>query len=227
MPAEDIAATPVKFLKNGDLTQEIDGAKVVIAHYDRKTKHLEFTTVEGSRKLMRQVTAAIGTIKDGEQSSGLVIETMGVKGRPRDNPTGKVPARPRRDPQYGDQTPVVVEWYFNYYPQEAYIRYGVFLDESDQPIRARVRRKLTETVDDRDGSYFIEQLNEGKGIQVGPKRWENGPIGQVVTQETLDDQIIARRATHMTFAPSEVVGGFDTGEDDDSGQPRIAEEDNE
>ncbi len=220
---EEIATNQVKFGKNGDLTQEIDGVKTVVAHYDRKTRHLEFETVEISTKLIRQITAAIGTINKGTQSSGLSIDTMGVKGQERDKPSVKVPAKPKRDPNFGDQTPALVKWYFQYYPREAYIRYGVFLDEQGEPILRKVKRRTTETIDDRGGEHGLENQNEGKGAQVGPKRWEKGPIGQVVYQDILDDQIIARRATCMTFAPSEVVGGFEFADDDSAGG--ISEED--
>jgi len=212
--SEEIATDPVKFHKNGDLTQDIDGSKTVIGHYDRKKRHVEFETLEYSRKLMRQVSAAIGTVAQGTQSSGLVIETIGVKGFERDQPTGKVPPRPKRGP-LGDQTPAVVAWYFKYYPHEAYIRYGVFLDENGDPVRKKVKRRTTEIVDDREGDkgyYNDDPTNQGQ--RVANKSWEKGPIGQLTTEEVIDDQIIARRPTHMTFTPNEVVGGFDTGEED-------------
>lgn len=217
MPQEDNATDAVLFKKNGDLVKEIDGVKTVVANYDRKTRRLEFESAEYSTKLIRQVTAAIGTINKGTQSSGLTIDSMGIKGQERDKPAGKVPPKPKRDPNLGDQTPALVEWYFKYYPHEAYIRYGVFTDENREPIRRDVKRRITETIDDRGGEYGLENQNEGKGAQVGPKRWERGPIGQVVTQETLQDQIIARRATHLTFTPSEVIGGFEMGDDEDGG----------
>lgn len=210
-----VDTNPVTFRKNGEITQEIDGVKTVVARYDRKARHLEFENAEYSTKLVRQITAAIGTVNKGTQSSGLTIDTMGIKGQERDKPQGKVPVKPKRDPNFGDQTPALVSWYFKYYPHEAYIRYGVFLDDDGEPIRRTVKRKITETVDDRDGVQGLENQNEGKGAQVGPKRWERGPIGQIVTQETVEDQIIARRATHMTYAPSEVVGGFEFAEDED------------
>lgn len=212
---EEIATEPVTFHKNGDITQEIDGTKVVVATYSRKTRHLEFATLEASHKLIRQVTAAIGTVSKGTQSSGLVIETMGVRGQERDKPAGKVPPRPRRGP-LGDQTPAVVEWYFKYYPHEAYVRYGVFLDENGDPVRKRVKRLTKEIVDDREGAIGLVDRNDGRGTQTGPKTFEGGPIQQIAELEFKDDQIIARRSTHMTFSPNEVVGGFDTGEDEES-----------
>lgn len=212
--SEESATAPILFKKSGELTLDIEGTKTVIGHFDRKTKRLEFESAEYSTKYLRQVTAAIGTINKGTQSSGLTIDSMGIKGQERDNPKS-VPPRPKRDPNFGDQTPALVEWYFKYYPREAYIRYGVFLGENGEPMRRTVKRKTTETVDDRDGQFGIQGQNDGKGAQVGPKRWEGGPIGQVVTQETVEHQIIARRATHMTYAPSEVVGGFEHADEND------------
>lgn len=214
MPQET-ATDAVDFRKDGGLFQTIDGQPVKVAQFDRKSGHLEFETAEYSTKLIRKITAAIGSVNKGLNPSGLQVLTMGVKGQERDKPTGKVPARPKRDKNFGDQTPDLVEWYFKYYPKEAYIRYGVYLDEQDNPIRRTVRRKTTEIVDDRSGDYELEKQNDGKGAQVGPKKWENGPIGQVVTQTTQPDQIIARRATHMTYAPTEVVGGFEFSDDTD------------
>lgn len=203
----------VTFLKNGDLVQEIEDVKTVVAHFDRKSGHLEFTEQPYATKLVKQVTSAIGTTNKGTQSSGLIIASMGVKGMERDQPKGKVPPKPKRDPQYGDQTEALVKWYFKYYPHEAYIRYGVFLDENGEPMVRKVKRKTTEIIDDRNGEYGLEDQNEGKGARVGPKAWEKGPIGQVVTQEVTEG-IIARRATCMTYAPVEVVGGFDGGDEE-------------
>ena len=218
------AAVPVKFLKNGDLTQLIEDKPVVVAHYDRKTRHLEFVNEDFQRKLMRQVTAAIGTINKGTQSSGLIIETIGLKGVERDKPAGKVPPRPRKGP-LGDQTPEVVEWYFKYYPKEAYARYGVFLDENGEPQRRKVKRLFKTIVDDRNGEHGLMEENEEKGRQVGKGKWERGPVAEIKEAEILEDQIIARRATHMTYTPNEVVGGFDTGEDEESGQVRDTDDD--
>lgn len=220
MPKET-ATDAVSFRSTGDLFQEIEGVPTKVAFFDKTTGHLEFENADPSAKLMRKVTAAIGTVDNGKRPSGLTIKTMGIKGQERDKPTGKVPPKPKRDPLYGDQTPKLVEWYFKYYPREAYLRYGVFLDDKGEPIRRAVKRKTTEIVDDRSGDIGLEKQNDGKGVQVGPKKWENGPIGQVATMEKSDDQIIARRATHMTYAPNEVVGGFDW-EDEDDG---IEEED--
>lgn len=228
MPAETKTSV-ITFQKNGDLTFEHEGADVVVAHFDSETGHLEYEKAQPNQKLQRQVTAAIGTIEQGMKPSGLVIKSMGVKGQKIDKFAGKIPPKPKRDKMFGDQTPAIVEWYFKYYPQEAYIRYGVFLDQNGEPQRRTVKRKMTEIVDDRSGDIGLERQNDGKGVQVGAKKWENGPIGQVASIEQLDNQIVARRGTHMTFTPKEVVGGFaysgdDDGEEHDEGDEEGGEE---
>lgn len=213
---DDIAVSAVTFKKNGDLFQEVDGSPVKIAHYDKAKQDLELESQEiaSNMKLVNKITAAIGTINKGTSASGLTIKTMGVKGETRDAPKGKVPVKPKRDLNFGDQTPAIVEWYFKHYPKEAIIRYGVFTDENGEMVRRDVKRRVSELIDDRDGDHgFADEAR-----LVGPKKWEKGPVGVVVTQEILQDQIIARRATHMTFAPQEVIGGFDSSDDNDGEQ---------
>lgn len=225
--ADDIKTDQVTFQKNGDLLlEEAEGTKTLIANYDRKTGRLEFINREYSAKHMRKVTAAIGTIDKGMKSSGLSINSMGIKGEKADAPVGKVPVKPKRDPQFGDQTPALVKWYFDYYPQEAYLRYGVFLDTDGNPIRRTVRRKTTEIVDDRSGEYGIHDP-ESKGEKAGTKTWENGPILKRAYLDTLDNQIVARRATCMTYAPVEVVGGFEQGDEEQAQDGQEQEESNE
>lgn len=202
------------FRSNGDLhLVDEEKNKLLLGHFDRKTGRLEFETEAFSNKYSRQVTMAIGTVDDGVKSSGLLIQSVGVKGDVRDAPAS-APPRPKRSPLYGDQTPALVEWYFKYYPHEAYRRYGVFLDANGEPVRRNVRRKTTEVIDDRDGSKGLQAANDGKGQQTGPKTFENGPIARVGYIDTLENQIVARRATCMTYAPQEVIGGFDTGEEE-------------
>lgn len=219
---EDLANTytvpshaPVTLLKNGDIVQEIEGANQIVAKFNRTTGHLEFASQHAANKLKGKILSAIGTINKGKDSSGLIVKTMALKGAPRDTPKN-VPAKPRRHPMLGDTTPELVEWYFEYYPQEAYIRYGVFLDAKGNPIRKNVRRKLTETIDDRTGEYGLEEQNEGKGQKVGKNKWEKSAIAITVTEENLKNQIIARRATCITFQPNEVIGGFSVGDEEEA-----------
>lgn len=210
---QDSNPLAITFKKSGELTQDIEGVTTVVATFDRKTGHLEYETQEFANKLVRQITAAIGTTNKGQTSSGLIISTMSVKGQAKDEPKGVIPKKPKRDPQYGDQTPELVKWYFDYYPHEAYLRYGVFLDADGKPIVRKVKRKTTEIIDDRDGEMGIEEANEGKGERKGPKTWEKGPITTRAYLETTEG-IIARRATCMTYAPQEVIGGFDMGDEE-------------
>lgn len=196
--------------KNGELVQRIDGTEVIVATYDRNTGHLEFETKEYSIKLYNQVCAKIGSINKGTSPSGLTIKSMGVKGEVRDL-SKNAPPKPRFNPSLGDTDPPRVRWYFKYNPSEAFIRYQVYLDPNGQPIRKRVKRRNVELVDDRSGEDGFSDETR----QIGKNRWEKGPIGERVSVEFLDDQIIARRATCMTFTPNEVVGGFDSGNEEE------------
>jgi hypothetical protein len=121
---------------------------------------------------------------------------------------------PKKNPLRGDQTDELVKWYFAWSPREAIRRYQVYVDANGEMVRRKVRRKWTEFIDDRvDGLYQLEEQNEGKGQQIGKGKWEKGAVAQARSMEVLENQIIARRATCMTFHPNEVVGGFDASDD--------------
>jgi len=208
-------AEPIALRKNGDLVLEIDGKEEVIAHYDRRTGDLEYATTAFSKAHARGCAFAIGTINKGKTVSGLVIKTVGVKGEARDD-LSKAPPMPKKDPHLGDQTDAVVKWYFAWSPKEAIRRYQVYLDADGNMVRRNVRRKWVEFIDDRaDGLYGLEDKNEGKGIQIGKGKFEKSAVAEMKSFEFLDNQIIARRATCMTFHPNEVVGGFDASDDSD------------
>jgi hypothetical protein len=210
-------AQPIRLLKNGDLIlidKDAD-TKTVIAHFDRKTGDLEYQSKAISKMHARGIAFAIGTINAGKAVSGLSIKTIGVKGETRDD-LSKAPPKPKKDPQLGDQTPELVKWYFAWAPKEAIHRYQVFLDADGNMVKRKVKRKWTEFIDDRvDGGYQLEEQNDGKGIQTGKGKWEKSAVAQLRSLEVLDDQIIARRATCMTYHPNEVVGGFDASDDAD------------
>ena len=216
----------VTFLSNGDLVQTIEGADVKKAHYDRETGSLEYETEEAAVRLSRQILSAIGTIDKGTKTSGFVVKSVGIKGRPVDKPGRNIPPKPPFNPQYGEVDPPRVDWYFSHFPQQAYVKYLVFLDEKGEPIRRTVKRRLTELVDDREGKIGLAESSEGgKGTRVGPKSWEAGPIVEQHMEETFEDQIIARRPTpwkrgakFVLFSPLEVVGGFSTGDDGEQGE---------
>lgn len=224
MSEKTSTAEPIVLRKNGDLILEIDGKDEVIAHYDRKTGDLEYATTAISKAHQRGCAFAIGTINKGKAVSGLTIKTFGVKGVPRDD-VSKAPAMPKKDPQLGDQTEELVKWYFRWSPKEAYIRYGVFMGPDGQPVRRKVKRKWQEFIDDRaDGLYGLEDKNEGKGMQVGKGKFEKAAVATLNSFEILEDQLIARRATCMTFHPNECVVPFDSGDDADDQAARALEE---
>lgn len=201
----ELTTEPIRLLKDGLLVQKQDGLDVVIAKYSKDSGRLEFETKEYSVKYYQQVTARIGTVNKGTQPSGNKITSIGIKGEKFEAPKVK---RPKMG-KLGDCTPEVVEWFFKYNEAEAIIRYGVYTDAKGSMVRKDVRRITETTVDQREiTDDEIEKVKEG------PKTWTKSPVSRSRELETHKNQIIARRATHMTFTPKEVVGGWD-GDDDD------------
>lgn len=202
----ELTAAKVVLRKNGDLVQSIDGADVVVAHFYRTSGHLEFATKEASVKLYQQVIARLGTVNKGMDPSGVMVKSFGVKGDPVPD-LAKLPKKPKMGP-LGDCTPEVVEWYFEHNLPEAIIRYGVYTDAKGKPVRKNVRR-TTVTIADRrnEDDDSIEWVKKGKTSERAPVREE----GEYIEEK---NAIIARRSTHMTFTPKEVVGGFELEDDD-------------
>jgi hypothetical protein len=215
MADDNIQTAKVLFKKNGDLVTDDEGDKIKVAHYDRKSGDLEFETREFSVKYKRQVLSAIGTVDNGAHDSGLKVNDIRIKGQADDKPAGKIPPAPKKDSTLGDTTPAYVTWLCKWYPKKAEILYGIYVDENGEWVRKSVRRRTSEMIDDRDGAYGIENDNEGKGLQVGPKKWQKGPVDVRHYQDEFDDQIIARRPTPwkngatVLFEPKEVMGGWD------------------
>ena len=210
-------AHPIVLKKNGDLilVDKQADTKTKIAYFNRATGDLEYETGNIAKAHARGCAFAIGTINNGKTISGLVIKTIGVKGEKRDD-LSKAPTKPKKDPLLGDQTPDLVKWYFAWSPIEAIRRYQVYLDASGEMVRRKVRRKWTEFIDDRiEGLYQLAEANDGKGQQIAKGKWEGGEVAQVRSMEVLENQIIAKRATCMTYHPNEVVGGFDASDDSD------------
>ena len=215
MPQEEssVSENPIEFLKSGELIQEREGKPVVIARYERKTGHLEFETADDHRKLIRQVSAVIGTVNKGRTSSGLAIVSITVKGDPVDAPQGKIPPRPKAGP-LGTKDPRVVKWWFQYYPHKAYRLYRVFLDAEGQPRTARCRRRVKELLDDRDDKYGFANEQRNVGSMAGKnKHFEKGVVAEVITQDDIvEDGIVAEVPTCLTYTPNEVVGGWEAPE---------------
>lgn len=206
MSESEIEQAKVKLRANGDLTISEDGTAVIIAHYDKKTGILEFTTKEHSVKLYNQVVARIGSVSGGTQPSGNVIRSICVKGE-KAVADKAAPKRPKLGP-LGDAAEDIVQWYLDYNMPEAIIRYGIYTDERGEPIRKNVRRKLLELVDKRDDESDETRLPKAKGQSV-----DNGPVRMEGEFQYLDKAYIARRATALTFTPNEVVGGFQPDDD--------------
>ena len=196
----------VRLRKTGELYIIEEGKQVVIARYDRKSGFLEFETKEYSSKYYNQCCARIGTVNKGTEESGFIIRSFGVKGTlPTD--VAKAPKRPKLGP-LGDSAEEVVGWFLKYDLPQAIIRYGIYCDPEGNPIRRNVRRIFETTQDNRE----IEQENlEWK--KTGGKSQERNPISVQREYADLKDQIIARRATALTFIPAEVIGGFQPDED--------------
>lgn len=204
---DELATVVVKFRKNGDLTIDEDGTKVIVAHYDRESGHLEFETKEHSVKLYQQITARIGTVQNGTQPSGLVIRSYGVKGEARSD-TANVPKRPKLGP-LGDTAEAVVEWYLKYDMPQAIIRYGIYTDARGNPIRKDCRRILEKTTDIRAD---VED-DDLPWVKTGSRTQEKTPVFREKEMIEVKGALVARRATPLTFTPSEVVGGFQPEDD--------------
>lgn len=228
MPTEQSTVT-VLLKKNGDIFEDIPDSPAKVAHYDKKTGHLEWESRDFSVLYMRQVQSAIGTTSKGTLESGFVIKSSSLKGEAPDKPVGKVPPRPPMDMSLGDTTPALVDWLIKYYPKDAILRYGIFVDENGEMVRRNVKRKTREVIDDREGRYGLEDDNDGKGQQVGPKKWEKGPIGQRFWLDEYEGEIIARRPTPYMkgkvclFSPDEVVGKWEYGNEYAALNPIAAE----
>ena len=202
--------TPFEITDDGTIVRNYKGKKTVLGHYDEESKHLEFESKEISIKFRPQILTAIGTDNEGTQSSGRTVRSMSIKGQKREEPKADIPPRPKMDPLLGQATPAVVEWYFKYKPQEAYVIYGVKLDKNGEPIRKNVRRKIVEVVDNRDSDD-----DNLESIKVGAKSWTKGPIVQGTRVIEEKNAIIASIATHMTFLPEEAVDYVQGVEGDD------------
>ncbi len=194
----------LKLRKTGDLTITEDGVQTLVGHYDQKTGHLEFATKEFSAKFYNQAVTCIGTESKGTQVSGKTIRSFGIKDGPPVKIDKAAPKRPRLG-RLGDAAEDVVRWYLTYALGEAIIRYRIYTDANGDPIRRKIRRIVEHQVDNRNlDDADIQPVQDGKASQTkAPVTREN---------EMIDfdgvPQIIAGRATALTFMPQEVVGGF-------------------
>lgn len=191
----------VRLKSNGDIVHGNGTAEILVAHYERSTGRLEFTTRKHSVDFYTQCTSRIGSTNKGTESSNLVIRSVGVKGDPIIDPK-KIPKRPPMD-QKGDAGEATVRWFLDYNLPEAIIRYKIYTDAEGKPVLKPVRRLVVETVDKRatheDKQLKWQPIGEGE---------EKAPVMNEGYYIEHDKAIIAQRATDLTFQPQEVVGGW-------------------
>lgn len=212
----DVEPGQVKILmkSDGTLYYSEGGVHVTVAKFDRATGNLEFESRDYADKFYNQVTTKLGTVSKGTQESGIKIKAFSVKGEKRDN-LKNAPKRPKLGP-LGDAEEDVVAWYLEHNLSEAVVRYGIYTDANGKPIRREVARKVVSTVDQRE-THDDSSL---EWVPDGNKSRSKAPIAQTAEVLRLKNQVIARRATQLTFTPNEVVGGFDV---DDAGKAEDSE----
>ncbi len=188
---------------DGTLYYSAEGVQVTVAKYDRKTGNVEFDSKDMSTKFYNAVVTKVGTVSDGREESGNKIKAFTVKGQTQ-TVDKNAPKRPKFGP-LGDAAEEVVQWYLDHAPAEAVVRYGIYTDEKGRVIRKDVARRVISTVDMRDthDDSSLEWMPDGN------KSKSKAPVAQQAEFQRLKSQVIARRATQLTFTPNEVVGGFD------------------
>lgn len=212
---QELDSTKVRMKASGDLVIRVDGKEVPVAHYSKETATLEFTTRDYSVRYHEQCTARVGTVSNGTQPSGNVIRNIRVRGDDSKAPTVK---RPKMGPE-GDAAEDIVQYYLDNDLPQAIVRYGIYVDGKGVPIRKKVRRLIKNTVDNRN--LLDEDL---QAVKEGPKSVTKAPVS--IEPEWVEEPkgIIARRATRLTYTPSEVVGGWQP--DDDYENETASTEDN-
>lgn len=203
MSEADIESAKVKMRANGDMTIIEDGTTpTVIAHYNKKTEELQFESQAYSQKYYTQVISRIGTVANGTEVSSYHISKITIKGMESKLDKNAPPMPNPEEYPEGDAAKPVVEWLLKYDMKQAIARYGIFLGPDGEPIKKPVRRTVVYTVDKRNlDDSQIQENRQGKTSTKGPVSLE----GELIEH---DSAIIARRATALTFAPNEVVGGF-------------------
>jgi hypothetical protein len=119
------------------------------------------------------------------------ITTRLIEGQHPDIIDKKAPPRPKQHKMQGDLTPAELEWCLRYAPVEFENRLGVKLrelekgeekptDPRDMWVRANVVRIVNQPVEGTNGGEYLS------------------------VKFTAKDQIIARRASHITFTEKEI-----------------------
>jgi len=87
----ELDSTKVRMKASGELVIRVDGKEQVIAHYEKTTGTLEYTTKDNSVRYNSQVTARVGTVSNGTEPSGNVIRNIRIKGDEVAKPKTKRP----------------------------------------------------------------------------------------------------------------------------------------
>lgn len=183
----------IELLDNGDVVLNKRGKSTVIATFDAEAGHLEFTSEKNDVDFRELAVRYIQEDESGTVSTGVVVKSFGVKGRRVDAKDEDLPPIPKTKDGLGDKSPKVVEWYFKHKPQEAYVRYGVKLDEKGKPILRHCKRKnikWEEVYTDTKGNRLMEPA-----------------MDYVEYIDENEQGMVARRATHMTYLETDVIGG--------------------
>ncbi len=167
----------------GEIYNNKKGKSTLLATFDSETGRLEFVDLKSDRYYREQIIRCITEDTEGV-ASGNKVSSYAIKGESEDDIKKNEPAKPKGTKQLGDKTPEVVEWYFKWRPKEAYIRYGVQLDENGKPVRKHCKRRERRMGED-------------------PVTGKVELVDHIVENE---NGIIATRGTHMTFLKEEVVG---------------------
>jgi len=189
MSAEIAEGKQPKFerLEDGSIIRWSKGQPVKLAQYDEEEGVLTYENEEARVKFAAKVVNLVEFTDEGKTATGDPIKRMTVKGRAEDKISPKEPPCPKPTKMLGDKSKPVVEWWFRWRPQEAYVRYGVQLDEGGEPIRVHGKRR-----------NMIQRENPVTGLREYTE--------QIYEKE---DGFLALRGTHLTFTKEEVVGYAD------------------
>lgn len=204
--SEATDTTKVSFRKNGDLSVTEDDKLVVIAHYDRKTGHLEYASKDYQTRYGSEITVRISTVAKGTQPSANVIRSFGIQGVERPDLKG-APKCPKKG-ELGDAGEDFVAWMLKWDMPQAIVRYGIYCDENGEPIKKKVRRVYENTFDNRQGKRRDAKMEPEIGQSL-----EKGPVFREQIEDVTEGYI-AVRATALTFTPGEVIGGWQPSEEE-------------
>jgi hypothetical protein len=162
------------------------GRQTVLARLDPPGKYdtLYWLTRELRDNYHKSVTAYLPT-------QNIRIETFLIEGQKPDVIPSKAPAEPKMHPMQGDLTPDYLEWLLKWAPIRFENTLGVYLrdlDDGEEAPKDPRDRWLRDTV--------VRTVNQ-------PVEGTNG--GQYLsTKFTVENQIIARRASHLTYTKKEI-----------------------